>query len=136
MYNRPTSGMWRTSPLRSSVCDWPFDWVTEITALDPDTQVHQCIGTIRQSGARPIGEAAANARAIGEAGAMARIVETIGHILNMSDPDADEFIDSAADCLEVLLQQAPEIARILSALAGPRGAATAPALENHGQQRR
>ena len=135
MYNKPTSGMWRTGPLRRSACDWPFEWVAEITTLNPETQVHQCIGTIRQTGARPIGEAAANARTIGEAGAMARVVETLGQILNMSDPENDEFVDSAADCLDVLLQQAPAIQRILSALAGPRGAAAAPALEQYGQQR-
>jgi len=66
---------------------------------------------------------------------MARVVETLGQILNMSDPENDEFVDSAADCLDVLLQQALEIQRILSALAGPPGAAAAPALEQYGQQR-
>ena len=35
MNKPPTSGDWRASALSRSTADWPFDWVAEITTVDP-----------------------------------------------------------------------------------------------------
>lgn len=108
-----TAGTWRTAPLRRCGCDWPFDWIAEITCTDPAAGAYQHVATIHQSGTRPMAEAAANVRAMGEAAAMARL----GQILDMSDPEHDGFADSAADCLDALFRQSDEIRRILARLA-------------------
>jgi hypothetical protein len=118
MQNLPTAGLWRAGSVRRRGCDWPFDWVADITAFNPETQSYQCVASIRQSGARPLAEAAANTRVLGEAAAMIRLIRVVGHVLDMSDPDHDEFVDSGADCLEVLLKEGDEVRRILAAVAG------------------
>jgi hypothetical protein len=35
MSRLPTSGEWREGSLGRTTADWPFDWVAEITAIDP-----------------------------------------------------------------------------------------------------
>jgi hypothetical protein len=118
MQNLPTAGLWRAGAVRRCGCDWPFDWVADITAFDPETQSYQCVASIHQSGVRPLAEATANARALGEAAAMIRLIHVVGHVLDMGDPSHDEFVDSGADCLGVLLQHGDEVRRILAVVAG------------------
>jgi hypothetical protein len=36
-------------------------------------------------------------------GVLIRILQAVAHVLNMSDPDHEAFVDSAADCLDALL---------------------------------
>jgi ABC-type transporter Mla subunit MlaD len=36
---------------------------------------------------------------------MLRILQAVAQVLDMSDPDHDTFVDSAADCLDALLAQ-------------------------------
>jgi hypothetical protein len=88
---------------------WPhhrrlaFDWVAEITAIDPLTHSYTCIGTVRQAGTRRYDEALANLRLMTRAPAMLRILQAVAQVLDMSDPDHEAFVDSAADCLDALL---------------------------------
>jgi len=42
------------------------------------------------------------------------LFERIAHVLDMSDPDHPHFADSAADCLDALLEIGPEISSILA----------------------
>lgn len=113
-----TTGLWRANALRRCGCDWPFNWICEVTTFDPETRSHHYVATIHQSGARRIDEAAANARAMTEANAMAQVMRCLGTILDQSDPDHETFVDSAAYCLDGLLAQQEEIRRILAALDG------------------
>lgn len=113
-----TAGLWRANALRRCGCDWPFNWICEVTAFDPVTRSHHYVATIHQSGARRLDEAAANARAMTEGAAMAKVMRCLGVILDQSDPDHESFADSAADCLDGLLAQREEIRRILEALDG------------------
>jgi hypothetical protein len=85
MCRLPTSGEWREGSLGRTTADWPFDWVAEITAIDPLTHSYTCIG---RSG-RP--EPAAMTRlwptcASARAPAMLRILQAVAHVLDMSDP--------------------------------------------------
>lgn len=101
----PTSGEWREGSLGRTTADWPFDWVAEITAIDPLTHSYTCIGTFRQAGTRRYDEALANLRLMARAPAMLRLLQAVAQALDMSDPDHDTFVDSAADCLDALLAQ-------------------------------
>ena len=104
MNKPPTSGDWRVSALCRSTADWPFDWVAEITTVDPVVRNHACVATIRQSGVRRFDEALANVRAMARAPAMLRLLASVAHVLDMSDPEHPAFVDSAADCLDELLR--------------------------------
>lgn len=114
MSRLPTSGEWREGSLGRTTADWPFDWVAEITAIDPLTHSYTCIGTVRQAGTRRYDEALTNLRLMTRAPAMIRILQAVAHVLNMSDPDHEAFVDSAADCLDALLQQQAPLRALLS----------------------
>lgn len=114
MSRLPTSGEWREGSLGRTTADWPFDWVAEITAIDPLTHSYACIGTVRQAGTRRYDEALANLRLMTRAPAMLRILQAVAHVLDMSDPDHEAFVDSAADCLDALLQQQEPLRALLS----------------------
>ena len=118
MPSNPTGGLWHASTTRRCSCDWPFDWLTEITSYDPATRQHQYIATVHQSGVRPIAEAAANAQMMAAARQMADLIPILAHILDMSDPEHDDFADSAADCLGVLLSQHDQIRRLHRTITG------------------
>lgn len=105
MSRLPTSGEWREGSLVRTTADWPFDWIAEIAAIDPLTRSYTCIGTVRQASTCRYDEALANLRLMTRAPAMLRILQAISQVLDMSDPDHDAFVDSAADCLDALLQQ-------------------------------
>ncbi|MDE1918587.1 MAG: hypothetical protein KGJ57_21270 [Sphingomonadales bacterium] len=113
----PTSDKWREGSLGRTTADWPFDWVAEITAIDPLTHSYTCIGTVRQAGTRRYDEALANLRVMTRAPAMLRILKAISQVLDMSDPDHDAFVDSAADCLDALLRQQEPLRALLSEFA-------------------
>jgi hypothetical protein len=81
MSRLPTSGEWREGSLGRTTADWPFDWVAEITAIDPLTHSYTCIGTVRQAGARRYDEAMANLRLMARAPAMLRILQAVAHVL-------------------------------------------------------
>jgi hypothetical protein len=66
---------------------------------------YTCIGTVRQAGARRYDEALANLRLIARAPTMLRLLRAVSQVLDMSDPDHEAFVDSAADCLDALRQQ-------------------------------
>jgi hypothetical protein len=87
MSRLPTSGEWREGSLGRTTADWPFDWVAEITAIDPLTHSYTCIGTVRQAGTRRYDEALANLRLMTRAPAMLRILQAVAQVLDMSDPD-------------------------------------------------
>jgi hypothetical protein len=109
----PTSGEWREGSLGRTTADWPFDWVAEITAMDPVTRSYTCIGTVRQAGTRRYDEALANLHLMARAPAMFRILQAVAQVLDMSDPDHEAFVDSAADCLDALLQQQEPLRALL-----------------------
>lgn len=108
-----TSGEWREGSLCRTTADWPFDWVAEITAIDPLTRSYTCIGTVRQAGTRRYDEALTNLRLMTRAPAMFRILQDVAQVLDMSDPDHEAFVDSAADCLDALLQQQEPLRALL-----------------------
>lgn len=116
MKQNPTAGHWQSEQVRRCGCDWPFDWLADVTTFDPARGNYTYVATIRQSGARPLPEAAANVRAMGEAAAMARVIHAMLGVIDMSDPDHPTFADSAADCLDALLIHAGEIRRIATVL--------------------
>lgn len=120
----PTAGVWRTSPLARSTSDWPFDWLAEITAFDAVAGSHRYVGTIRQSGARPLGEARANILAMVQAPAMLRLLASVAQVIEMSDPDHPAFADSAADCLDALLALEAPLRALLVAFLPVAGAPT------------
>lgn len=120
-----TAGTWRASPLAQSTPDWPFDWVAEITTVDPATRSHRYVATVHQSGARPLAEAHANVRAMTRAPAMLHLLTSIAHVLDMSDPKHPDFADSAADCLDELLRIEAPLRALLTELA-PSADASAP----------
>jgi hypothetical protein len=95
MSRLPTSGEWREGSLGRTTADWPFDWVAEITAIDPLTHSYTCIGTVRQAGTRRYDEALTNLRLMTRAPAMLRILRAVAQVLDMSDPDHEAFVDSA-----------------------------------------
>jgi hypothetical protein len=108
-----TSGEWHEGSLCRTTADWPFHWVAEITAVDPVTRSSTCIGTVRQAGTRRYDEALANLRLMARAPAMLRLLQAVAQVLDMSDPDHDAFVDSAADCLDALLQQQESLRDLL-----------------------
>jgi hypothetical protein len=114
MSRLPTSGEWREGSLCRTTADWPFHWVAEITAMDPVSGSYTCIGTVRQAGARRYDEALANLRLMARAPAMLRLLQSVAQVLDMSDPDHQAFVDSAADCLDALLRQEPAIRALLA----------------------
>jgi hypothetical protein len=116
MSQQPTSGEWREGSLGRTTADWPFDWIAEITSIDPLTHSYTCIGTVRQAGTRRYDEALANLRLMTRAPAMLRILQAISQVLDMSDPDHDAFVDSAADCLGALLEQQEPLRDLLAGL--------------------
>lgn len=118
-----TAGTWRASPLAQSTSDWPFDWVAEITSLDPATRSHRYVATVHQSGARPFSEALANVRVMSRAPMMLRLLASVADVLDMSDPDHPDFADSAADCLDALLAHEESLRAILAELAPSPAAA-------------
>lgn len=109
-----TAGDWRMAPLARSTPDWPFDWVAEITTIDPAAQSHRYVATIRQSGARPFNEALANVRVMTRAPLMLRLISRIVQVIDMSDPDHPTFADSAADCLDALLGEEEALRSLLA----------------------
>jgi hypothetical protein len=113
MSRLPTSGEWREGSLCRTTADWPFHWVAEITAMDPVSGSYTCIGTVRQAGARRYDEALANLRLMTRAPAMLRHLQAVAQVLDMSDPDHEAFADSAADCLDALLQQQEPLRELL-----------------------
>ena len=113
MSQLPTSGEWRAGSLCRTTADWPFHWVAEITAMDPVSGSYTCIGTVRQAGARRYDEALANLLLMVRAPAMLRLLQYIAQVLDMSDPDHEAFVDSAADCLDALLQQQEPLRALL-----------------------
>ena len=121
-----TVGDWRTGPLARSTSDWPFDWVAEITTIDPTAQSHRYVGTIRQSGARPFNEALANVRAMTRAPLMLRLISRIVQVIDMSDPDHSTFADSAADCLDALLGEEEALRSLLADIENLAAIAPAP----------
>lgn len=114
MSRLPTSGEWRTGGLGRTTVDWPFHWVAEITAINPLNHSYTCIGTVRQAGTRRYDKALANLRLMARAPAMLRILQAVAQVIDMSDPDHDAFVDSAADCLDALLQQQEPLRALLS----------------------
>ena len=120
-----TAGNWRTGSLGRSTADWPFDWVAEITTIDPATRSHRYVGTIHQSGARHFDEALANARAMARAPQMLAMLEAVAGVVDMSDPEHPAFADSAADCLDALLAHEAALQALLAELAPPFGAQSA-----------
>ena len=113
-----TAGTWRAGPLRRSSANWPFHWTAEITTIDPATRQHQLVGRFTQPGSRPFAEIRTNLTATILIPDMIRTIEAIAEVIAMSDPDSATFADSAADCLDALLIEAPAIAAILTALRG------------------
>ena len=109
-----TAGDWRSAPLARSTSDWPFDWVAEITTIDPAARSHRYVATIRQSGARPLNEALANVRAMTRAPMMLRLIRHVVQVIDMSDPDHPTFADSAADCLDALLGEEEALRALLA----------------------
>jgi hypothetical protein len=109
----PTPGEWREGSLCRTTADWPFHWVAEITAMDPLSGSNSCIGTVRQAGARRYDEALANLRLMARAPAMLQFLQSVAHVLDMSDPDHEAFVDSAADCLDALLQRQEPLRELL-----------------------
>lgn len=108
-----TFGEWREGSLCRTAADWPFHWVAEITAINPLTHSYTCIGTVRQAGTRRYDEALTNLRLMTRAPAMFRILQAVAQVLDMSDPDHEAFVDSAADCLDALLQQQEPLRALL-----------------------
>lgn len=111
-----TQGTWQISPLRRTSPHWPYDWIAEITSLDRATRQHQQVGRFIQAGARPFAEASANAFAAGMIPEMIRVLTSVSAVLDMSDPDHPTFADSAADCLDALLQEGVAIRAVLDRL--------------------
>ena len=114
MNKTPTSGDWRESALCRSTADWPFDWVAEITTVDPAARSHAFVATIRQSGVRRFDEALANVRAMARAPGMLSLLASVAHVLDMSDPEHPAFVDSAADCLDELLRHEEPLRALLA----------------------
>lgn len=109
----PTPGEWREGSLCRTTADWPFHWVAEITSMDPVSGSYTCIATVRQAGARRYDEALANLRLMARAPAMLQLLLSVAQVLDMSDPDHEAFADSAADCLDALLQQQETLRALL-----------------------
>jgi hypothetical protein len=114
MSRLPTPGEWREGSLCRTTADWPFHWVAEITAMDRASGSYTCIGTVRQAGTRRYDEALANLRLMTRAPAMLRLLQSVVQVLDMSDPDHEAFVDSAADCLDALLQQQVPLRALVS----------------------
>ncbi len=127
----PTGGRWAATPLRRCGCDWPYDWVSDVTSYDPATGIHQQVAMIRQSAARPYLEASANVRAMSVAHEMAGVIHAVGAVIDMTDPDHASFVDSGADCLEVLLRLQPTVLRLRRALTQRLSGSTASAAHAH-----
>lgn len=111
-----TAGRWSAAPLRPSSASWPFDWVTEITAVDPQTRRHQMVARVVQAGTCPRAEALANVAAISSVTELVRLLRAVAAVIDMSDPDHDAFADSAADCLDALLTHQADIRRVLAVI--------------------
>lgn len=111
-----TQGAWQVSPLRRTSSNWPYDWVAEITSIDGTTRHHQQVGRLIQAGTRTFAEAGTNARAAGMIPEMLRVLTSVSAVLDMSDPDHPTFADSAADCLDALLQEDEAIRAVLDRL--------------------
>ncbi|KUR78020.1 hypothetical protein [Novosphingobium sp. FSW06-99] len=120
MTRRPTPGDWQAGALRRSTADWPFDWVGDITSGDPIQHDRAFIATVRQSGARPFEEALTNLNVMARAPTLLRLIEDVVHVLDMSDPDHPTFADSAADCLDALLEHEAPLRAILAELRASR----------------
>ena len=120
MTRLPTSGEWHQGSLCRTTADWPFHWVSEITAIDPVSGSYTCIGTVRQAGARRYDEALANLRLMARAPAMLRILQAVSRVLDMSDPDHEAFVDSAPACLDALLQQQEALRALLECFKAKR----------------
>lgn len=116
MMSPMTAGLWSAAPLRPSSASWPFDWVTEITAIDPQTRRHQMVARVVQAGTRPRAEATANVAAISNFTELVRLLRAVAAVIDMSDPDHEAFADSAADCLDALLTHQADIRRVLAAI--------------------
>lgn len=84
------------------------------------THSYTCIGTVRQAGTRRYDEAVTNLRLMTRAPAMIRILQAVAHVLDMSDPDHEAFVDSAPDCLDALLQQQEALRALLECFKAKR----------------
>lgn len=126
-----TQGRWAAAQLQPCGCDWPYDWVSDVTSYDPATGIHQRVATIRQSAVRLYPEAMANVRAMALAQDMAAVIHTVAAVIEMSDPEHPSFADSAADCLQALLENQAEVFRIRRALGERLSGATQPSPHAH-----
>jgi hypothetical protein len=135
MSRLPTSGEWRAGSLCRTTADWPFHWIAEITAMDPVSGSYTCIGTVRQAGARRYDEALANLRLMTRAPAMLRLLQVVAQVLDMSDPDHGAFVDSAADCLDALLQQQEPLRELLREVSLAQRKSPMPANDQIGDDR-
>lgn len=127
----PTGGRWAATLLRRCGCDWPYDWVSDVTSYDPETGIHQQVAVIRQSAARSYGEASANVRAMAVAPEMAGVIHAVAAVIDMTDPDHPSFVDSGADCIEVLLRLQPAVQRLRQALVDRLSGATKGPAHSH-----
>lgn len=120
--NKPaTQGRWTATHLRRCGCDWPYDWISDLTTYDQESGVHQLVARIHQSAVRLYPEAAANVRMMALARDMAEVIEVVAAVIEMSDPDHPSFVDSGADCLAALLERASDVLRIRRTLRAPVG---------------
>ncbi|WP_206245704.1 hypothetical protein [Novosphingobium terrae] len=127
MNTSATEGRWAATTLRRCGCDWPYDWVSDVTSYDPVNGVHQLVARIQQSAVRAYPEATANVRAMALAREMAEVIELVAAVIEMSDPEHPAFVDSAADCLAALLERQGDVQRLRRALRAPLGADARPA---------
>jgi hypothetical protein len=56
---------------------------------------------------------------------MLRILRAVAQVLDMSDPDHEAFVDSAADCLDALLLQQETLRALLASWYGTMSGACA-----------
>lgn len=134
MTRLPTFAEWHEGSLCRTTADWPFYWVAEITAMDPVTSSYTCIGTVRQAGTRRYDEALANLRVMARAPSMLRLLQAVAQVLDMSDPDHDTFVDSAADCLDALLQQQEQLRALLGEFGMAQRHPSVPANDQIGEE--
>ena len=127
----PTGGRWAATPLRRCGCDWPYDWVSDVTSYDPVTGIHQQVAIIHQSAARSYPEASATVRAMALGHEMAGVIHAVAAVIDMTDPDHPSFVDSGADCIEVLLRLQPTVVRLRQALLRPLTGAAPVSTHSH-----
>ena len=90
---------------------------------------------MRQAGARRYDEALANLRLMARAPTMLRLLRAVSQVLDMSDPDHQAFADSAADCLDALLQQQEPLQELLREVSLAQRKSPMPANDQIGDDR-